>query len=630
MTTHPVSVRFSTEGAPRVVDDINRVGQSGARLTQLERAADSGSGGLKRLGQTAQQAGYQVGDFAVQVASGQSALVAFTQQGAQMLGIFGTWGAIAGAAVAITGALAIAFLRAGDSSETATNLIKGLEAQTSALESGMNGLKAVAEAYATAIGDTAGAQAAATNSIIADTQREFAAKKTLLDLEIQRQRATQAERNVRMSEFRGKLTEKPILRDTRGLTGNRLEAAEALNASRIESYQERTAPIRDALRQLEAEATLANIAIERALEVSNTPWEELARGKGGGGATRPPKARPNNIDMDLEIADRLNREAMAEFYGGEGGAPAGRPFELGVGDPRRGGGGRRGGAARDGFGSALAAAAAKTTDLEQQIAYFGRAAEEMEAWRLETDLLNEALEKNGKITKADRATIDVVVTDYKTAALALREMNDEQREQERQARESKQTMEELGRSVSSFVGQVAASEKPLKTMLGYLLQIAAQGITGTGPFGAVANSLLGVASGGLFGALTGQFESAAPLTSPVPTPRPNALGNAFLAGRIVPFAAGGVVTRPTVFPMAGGDVGIMGEEDPEAIMPLKRGRGGRLGVSAEGMGAVTINVDARGATDPAAVEAAARRGAAMALAQVPAINRDMQRRGILR
>jgi hypothetical protein len=56
-------------------------------------------------------------------------------------------------------------------------------------------------------------------------------------------------------------------------------------------------------------------------------------------------------------------------------------------------------------------------------------------------------------------------------------------------------------------------------------------------------------------------------------------GGVFQGGRVTPFARGGVVSRPTLFPMANG-AGLMGEAGPEAIMPLRRGPDGRLGVSA--------------------------------------------------
>ncbi len=74
---------------------------------------------------------------------------------------------------------------------------------------------------------------------------------------------------------------------------------------------------------------------------------------------------------------------------------------------------------------------------------------------------------------------------------------------------------------------------------------------------------------------------------------PFANGGAFSQGRVMPFALGGVVSAPTYFPMRNA-TGLMGEAGPEAIMPLRRGPDGRLGVAAAGSGAramsVTINV----------------------------------------
>lgn len=60
-------------------------------------------------------------------------------------------------------------------------------------------------------------------------------------------------------------------------------------------------------------------------------------------------------------------------------------------------------------------------------------------------------------------------------------------------------------------------------------------------------------------------------------------GGGFAQGRVMPFASGGVISGATQFPMRGG-LGLMGEAGPEAIMPLKRGANGRLGVEVNGGG----------------------------------------------
>jgi hypothetical protein len=84
-------------------------------------------------------------------------------------------------------------------------------------------------------------------------------------------------------------------------------------------------------------------------------------------------------------------------------------------------------------------------------------------------------------------------------------------------------------------------------------------------------------------------------------------GNVFSNGsQIKAFANGGVVGSPTYFPMSGGQTGLMGEAGPEAIMPLKRGANGRLGVEVQGGGGsvnVTNNINVSGGSDPAAIRA---------------------------
>ena len=65
-------------------------------------------------------------------------------------------------------------------------------------------------------------------------------------------------------------------------------------------------------------------------------------------------------------------------------------------------------------------------------------------------------------------------------------------------------------------------------------------------------------------------------------------GGLIRQGLPVPFAQGGVIASPVAFPLAGNRIGLAGERGPEAILPLARGSDGRLGVRAEGGGAVNV------------------------------------------
>lgn len=80
-----------------------------------------------------------------------------------------------------------------------------------------------------------------------------------------------------------------------------------------------------------------------------------------------------------------------------------------------------------------------------------------------------------------------------------------------------------------------------------------------------------------------------------------AKGGAFDQSGLQAFASGGVVNKPTFFKFASGGSfksGVMGEAGPEAILPLKRGSDGKLGVTTTGSGSsgtvVNITVNQNG------------------------------------
>ena len=74
----------------------------------------------------------------------------------------------------------------------------------------------------------------------------------------------------------------------------------------------------------------------------------------------------------------------------------------------------------------------------------------------------------------------------------------------------------------------------------------------------------------------------------ISTIKRSAMGNTFARNGIVPYSKGGVIRRPTL--------SLMGEQGAEAILPLQRGRGGRLGVAMQGGGGGATNVNYTGPT----------------------------------
>lgn len=153
-------------------------------------------------------------------------------------------------------------------------------------------------------------------------------------------------------------------------------------------------------------------------------------------------------------------------------------------------------------------------------------------------------------------------------------------------------LQQYYKSLANFGGQVADSVKG--AFQGLEDQLTTFVTTGKANFTDLANSIIAdIARIAIRQAIIRPLVGGVLDLFSIPR---SAMGNVFAQNGIQKFARGGIVDRPTLFPFAKG-TGLMGEAGPEAIMPLKRGRDGRLGVEAAGGGgavSVVVNVDAQG------------------------------------
>lgn len=114
--------------------------------------------------------------------------------------------------------------------------------------------------------------------------------------------------------------------------------------------------------------------------------------------------------------------------------------------------------------------------------------------------------------------------------------------------------------------------------------------------------------GGWIGSLLGMFGGGGGSAASIFPGFAN--GAPFSKGNVIPFASGGIVSSPTLFPMARG-TGLMGEAGPEAVMPLKRLPNGKLGVQADGGGrGVVLNINISGVQDARGIREAGNHAAA--------------------
>jgi hypothetical protein len=661
------SVKRSLEGiGPAGEQALQRL-EAAAQRAQGRAGAGGGGGGMAGLGQTIGQAGFQLQDFAVQVQGGTSALTALSQQGSQFLGIFGAGGAIAGAVLA-AGLLATQFLTGGDAAKALNDALKAQadlyerlndaaqrrgEGQADELQRVLR----LRDYYASLteeqrrgvevqqrLADTA-AQVQATRTLDGATSRvrgllsvgqndEFGLARTpegLRAVEAAYQGIDVASGNAsaQLQRYIGALDE-AIARNPR-------------HASTLTEARDAAAALADVMARVDAAARAAGRGIDEAglaalrlaqqnaassvgvglnaqLMQAQQVAQRYARGDVAGARAL---TRQAEIDQRAEtLAEQARQEARRAFPEGtdrttidaavnarrdeidrtarslaeterrnRDAEAAAREAEA---NARRGGRAGEAAARRE----AREAARLAERDLASEERGNAAAVRELEqALRaVETPLerhFRQIVELGELQDRLAEAGQPLATEDYDRLVRGY----DQQLEQaEAAANRTNSAARELGMTFSSAFEDAIVKGKDLQEVLQGVAEDLARIILRQAVVNPLANAASGAVgqAGNFLGSLfSGTGGAAAPVVA-------SALGNAFFGGRLTAFAAGGVVDRATVVPMA-----LMGEAGPEAVVPLKRGRDGKLGIAGQGGGggmvySPTINIDARGA-DPSVV-----------------------------
>ena len=136
-------------GSKATDEEKQKIGELTGRLYDMKTGAEGGAKGTGSWKSSMQQAGYQVQDFIVQIQGGQSALVAFAQQGSQLAGAFGPGGAVVGAFIALSSVIAGVLITSLNGGKTAMDALKdAAEAMDKVINVSINGVAALSDKYA--------------------------------------------------------------------------------------------------------------------------------------------------------------------------------------------------------------------------------------------------------------------------------------------------------------------------------------------------------------------------------------------------------------------------------------------------------------------------------------------------
>lgn len=136
-------------GSKATEEEKQKIGELTSRLYDMKTGVDTGTKSHGTWKNSMQQAGYQVQDFIIQVQGGQSALVAFAQQGSQLAGAFGPGGAVLGAVIALGSVIAGTLITSLNGGKSAMDALKdATEAMDKVITVSQNGVAALSDKYA--------------------------------------------------------------------------------------------------------------------------------------------------------------------------------------------------------------------------------------------------------------------------------------------------------------------------------------------------------------------------------------------------------------------------------------------------------------------------------------------------
>lgn len=448
------------------------------------------------------------------VASLTAAIRAGTLTAAGLGAALGPLGLIAGAAAAAT----LAFGKWGDSIDDATRSLADQAASGSAIEGMIADVSKAQDAYKSAIASTAGAQTSATNSIVADTKKEFEAKKSLLELEMKRQqalvavsRAALADKSAALKAEVGGAVNIDLGRAERGgfsdpRVGNFVRLPDDITG--LDKTRETIAnsPLTAEIQKLRAEIDLAELSTEKLNSALGTTFSDQPGGKGGAANSGGGKGGAAKKADDYERMARRIAEATA---------------------------------------ATLAETEAQEA-LNPAIEDYGYAVERA---RAQHELLNAAKEAGRKITPELVAEIDRLSEAYAQAEVSANKLTEAQQK----ARDDVQYTMDASRDA---LGDLKSALEDGKLTWDEFADVAVNAL------GRIVDKMLddlvgafdqvGGKGGGLFGFLGGVFGGGAK-SDPWTGMRDVSLPK---------FAKGGISDGPAIF----------GEAGPEAAVPLPDGR----------------------------------------------------------